>query len=624
MTEQSGESNEVTRPPRVFVSYAHGPDDDSVRRFWEFLRTCGIDAILDLPAAEQRRDWPLWMGDQIRLADFILVIASPAYRARAEGRSESEVGRGVQWEAGLIRDAFYRDQHVLDRFVPVVLPGQSRDGVPDFLAPVTSTVYFVSEYTVAGMEPLLRLLTGQPGIIEPPLGQVPMLGTTATAANRTPRRKVPEQSGRIVHNTLSGNVVGNVVQAGSIGSVVYHGPGAPQEAPARSKYAVGVGVRGWKSPFQRAGQQVAVGEPSTDVEHYGPGVRQEFDRTGWVLCGLPDGRTAAVSESVWDALHVAGSGALLSGPLDAVGFPVSRRETIAIVDDDATCVELDGGEWGQGRLWRSNATQDWEWQPKSDRFSGEMTHNARNWTGESPPPQLRIRAIASLLVAGAHDWEITTQRRRVFETALPYSHLAGALTVLSDRRGAHLPASLWVPGPHDNRPDRASYSWQITAPNGDLALAAEVLLVAGDEVVTCAELRIYDEAAWKAAIIAAGGTPPDQLQPALPEVREFLIAAWQMATVNLLELIAFPTSGPRWREVPHVEFRLTAERAGGVAEFVDLSDFGPTAGNDHREMAVTIPAVPYLADDLRRTLTRQALAYLGRNFGYLEATVDRL
>ena len=363
MTEQSGESSEApARPRRVFISYAHGPDDESVRRLWEFLRACGVDANLDLPAAEQRRDWALWMADQIRQADVILVIASPAYRERAEGRSEADVGRGAQWEAGLIREAFYRDQHALHRFVPVILPGQSRDGIPDFLAPLTSTVYWVSDYTVAGMEPLLRLLTSQPGIIEPPLGQVPTLGPSAAAADTPRRRKVPEQQPRTVHNSISGNVAGPIIQAGSIDRIVYHGTGTTWAPPAQARpaHTVGVGVPGWKLPFQRAhsilGQHVAVGEPSTDVEQYGQAVRQEFGGAGWVLCGLPDRRIAAVTESIWDALHTAGSGALLSGPLDAVGIPVSRDEPIAIVDDEATCVELDGGKWGRGRLLRPKNT----------------------------------------------------------------------------------------------------------------------------------------------------------------------------------------------------------------------------------------------------------------------------
>jgi tetratricopeptide (TPR) repeat protein len=159
-----------------------------VRDLWLFLRANGVDARLDLPAAGNRQDWALWMADQIREADHVLVIASRAYRHRAEGRGGSGTGRGVQWEARLIRDLFYADQRSLDRFLPVVLPGQSVAGVPDFLAPATSTVYTVSDLTTAGAEELLRLLTGQPAITAPPMGPAPRFPKRPNAPEKPPGR----------------------------------------------------------------------------------------------------------------------------------------------------------------------------------------------------------------------------------------------------------------------------------------------------------------------------------------------------------------------------------------------------------------------------------------------------
>ena len=61
--------------------------------------------------------------------------------------------------------------------MPVVLPGQSKAGVPDFLTPAISTVYAVDEFSVTGMEALLRFLLNQPEETEPPLGlQSPVFG----------------------------------------------------------------------------------------------------------------------------------------------------------------------------------------------------------------------------------------------------------------------------------------------------------------------------------------------------------------------------------------------------------------------------------------------------------------
>lgn len=171
----------------MFISYAHESPEHSeaVMKLYALLHQYGIKATMDRPAARRRQDWPLWIGDQIREADHILMIASEAYRQRAQGQSGKDEGRGVQWEARLIRDAFYKDQQDLNRFVPVVLPGQTLDGVPDYLAPATSTVYHVHDFTLAGVEELVRLLTDQPTYIEPPLGPQPRLAALNTALPAT-------------------------------------------------------------------------------------------------------------------------------------------------------------------------------------------------------------------------------------------------------------------------------------------------------------------------------------------------------------------------------------------------------------------------------------------------------
>lgn len=45
-----------------------------------------------------------------------------------------------------------------------------------------------SGYTKEGAKPLLRLLTGRPGVVEPPIGPPPDLSADPTARNRAGRR----------------------------------------------------------------------------------------------------------------------------------------------------------------------------------------------------------------------------------------------------------------------------------------------------------------------------------------------------------------------------------------------------------------------------------------------------
>jgi len=182
------------RRVRVFISYAHGDPEheERVHRLWVFLCEQGIDAQLDRLAAEQRQDWPLWMLQQIRTANFVLMIASPEYRRRAEGEASSGEGRGVQWETALIRQEVYADpKAALNRFLPVILPGGSVAGIPQWMGPATTTHYTVSDYTVEGADSLLRLLTNQPYETQPPLGSVPVLPPRQTKySSATPPRDV--------------------------------------------------------------------------------------------------------------------------------------------------------------------------------------------------------------------------------------------------------------------------------------------------------------------------------------------------------------------------------------------------------------------------------------------------
>ncbi|GIF14315.1 toll/interleukin-1 receptor domain-containing protein [Actinoplanes teichomyceticus] len=173
---------------RVFLSYAH--DDDphraAVRELWYFLRRNGIDARCDMDTA-QRREWTRWMEHELARVDFVLVIASPAYRSRAEHGARNGSGNGVEYEAALIREMLYADrERWFPRILPVLLPGRAATEVPAFLLPTSSTVYRVDSFTVPGAEQLLRHLTGQQEEPAPALGPVPRLGPRTAPAATAP------------------------------------------------------------------------------------------------------------------------------------------------------------------------------------------------------------------------------------------------------------------------------------------------------------------------------------------------------------------------------------------------------------------------------------------------------
>ena len=169
-------------PPRVLISYAHESPEHmaDVERLYKLLRECGVDAQLDLVGVEEPRNWALWMTTEIRKADHVLMIISPAYKRRFESDEPEEAGAGVRWEARIIRDAIYRDQAGARRkFLTVLLPGGRMEDIPDFLEPGAGSPYHIKDFSFAGAEGLIRWLQRQPARVPTELGALPHLPPSA-------------------------------------------------------------------------------------------------------------------------------------------------------------------------------------------------------------------------------------------------------------------------------------------------------------------------------------------------------------------------------------------------------------------------------------------------------------
>ncbi|MFE4976277.1 esterase/lipase family protein [Kitasatospora sp. NPDC056651] len=370
-------------------------------------------------------------------------------------------------------------------------------------------------------------------------------------------------------------------------------------------------------------RSAGLGEPITEAYTHGIAAIQRFaavegTESGWVLC-VVNGRAAAVSDPVWQALLDAGQPASNSDPLDAVGYPTTAGIGPAVIGEDVERLGLEGGSWGPGWLVRSD--RGWHWDPQV-RLGFDQTRSAMNWTAAQPAPQLRLRVLVTLPWAPAGGMEITPTRRRSLAQALPFSSLAGAATMLSRRRGADLPAAHWQLGPHRNAIDSVSYSATITAVNESPALvAAAMVALPGalqSHTVTCAEITVQDTTAWAAAL------PPDvSTRLDLDEVEAVLLAAWETAA-DLLPAAACDVTTMRWAGAPAVELRLSAEAHPGhpradLATLIDFSVFGSTDRSPLSEMAVTITVSPVLERAERQRLLRTALVHMAQGFGYVEA-----
>jgi hypothetical protein len=151
--------------PWVFISYSHDSEEHKaqVRRFATLLHSrIGLEVILDQWHDNVRIDWSLWATRNLKAADFIIVVASPLYRARADGEAPPDEGRGAQFETAIIRNKLTKDlEDGTRRVLPVVLPGRSIDDIPEFLNPYSMTRYEIPDFTDAGVADLLAAITGR-------------------------------------------------------------------------------------------------------------------------------------------------------------------------------------------------------------------------------------------------------------------------------------------------------------------------------------------------------------------------------------------------------------------------------------------------------------------------------
>jgi hypothetical protein len=165
--------------PTVFVSYAHDSPEHQyqVLRFATFLRSQGIEAVLDIWFTGDRQDWYAWAIRRMTEADYVIVVASERYRQMGDGSGPNELHKGVQSEAALLRELVYGDRdHWLSKILPVVLLGHGVNEIPLFLQPNTASRYMVKALTLEGADLLLRVILRQPGHIPPPVAaQRPVL-----------------------------------------------------------------------------------------------------------------------------------------------------------------------------------------------------------------------------------------------------------------------------------------------------------------------------------------------------------------------------------------------------------------------------------------------------------------
>ena len=167
--------------PKVFVSYSWDDDRhrDWVRDLASRLRSDGVDAGLDRWKLAPGDQQPEFMERAVRENDFVLIVCTPRYKERADGR----VG-GVGYE-GDIMTAEVLSERRQRKFIPVLRAGDWSTALPSWLLGKLSIDLRGDPYPEERYRALLDALLGR-SPQAPPLGRPPQ-----EAPDRRRRRPRP-------------------------------------------------------------------------------------------------------------------------------------------------------------------------------------------------------------------------------------------------------------------------------------------------------------------------------------------------------------------------------------------------------------------------------------------------
>jgi tetratricopeptide (TPR) repeat protein len=162
----------ATPSPRVFISYTHDSEGhaNNVLQLANRLRNDGIEAHIDQYVQNPSEGWPLWMDNEIEVADFVLVVFTERYAAKAKEAKRS----GGRFESVLILQDLYEGGMSNNKFIPVVLCGSDTSFILKWLKSVNR--YLVD--SDQGYESLRRRLLNDPAIVPPPVGTPVKKGPT--------------------------------------------------------------------------------------------------------------------------------------------------------------------------------------------------------------------------------------------------------------------------------------------------------------------------------------------------------------------------------------------------------------------------------------------------------------
>ena len=156
---QSSLIAETGKNKKIFITYAHESDGfrEQVRQLSDWLkgRSPNLEIITDhvYEIKPPEKGWPIWMFEQIKSSDIVLLIASPKYYTRF-WKQEKGTGKGVAFEGVIITQELYDAMQINNKFYPILLDGGDYNCIPEILRPFYNNWYFPS-----GNEEIYQLIS---------------------------------------------------------------------------------------------------------------------------------------------------------------------------------------------------------------------------------------------------------------------------------------------------------------------------------------------------------------------------------------------------------------------------------------------------------------------------------
>lgn len=116
--------------PKVFISYAWETEGHRawVKNLADKLLSDGIEAILDQYDVNPGDRLPQFMEQSVSAADYVLIVCTPTYKRKADGREG-----GVGYEGHIISNELYSKSNER-KFIPLLKEGDPGESMPSFLA----------------------------------------------------------------------------------------------------------------------------------------------------------------------------------------------------------------------------------------------------------------------------------------------------------------------------------------------------------------------------------------------------------------------------------------------------------------------------------------------------------